>query len=548
VLTLASLFMPWQRAGCSDGGGDPFAPDTGSSAGLANLFLGNCQPPIDGWSSVGEVATLAAVLLVALAALTVARPQLESRLPLAQAAGAVAFFTIALVAHTRLDARRPTFADAGFHTAYGTYVGAAAALLALAAACVLRRDELALTPTGSAWVPIAGGLGLLTVLLVPWTEVVIATEGSEPDRIESLGVAAAAGVPAAVLALRFLVIRWRDADAARVEGLVLSAAMLLFVGGAVAVDTPVSDRPAAWVGLGIAVALLGLVLAERPWESIRLRPTWLAAGAGAALVLLGVSLFLPWQRACYEDESVLRDIGASGRCLTANGWRPEEAALGMVVALALVAVVLALALRAFSRTELAFGLALLVATLGFGLETGNSGGVELEVVYGAVVGFVAAAVLVGLALAPVRIHAVDWSGRRTAVPGVLLGAAYVALVVLPWWNVLPDGVWSTFSPGLARLSWMTLAAALLALRLAYSWATRLAPSGAPRSTEELVLLALALTSLVVLDALRRGLDDLTWNTALLGSLAVALTVLGLVERAGGFDRVHVPDLLRIDRV
>ena len=95
---------------------------------------------------------------------------------------------------------------------------------------------------------------------------------------------------------------------------------------------------------------------------------------------------------------------------------------------------------------------------------------------------------------------------------------------------------------------MTLAAALIGVRLACLWATRLSRPGAAPDTTELVALPLVLVSLAVLDVLRRGLDDLAWNTALLGGLAVAMAVLGYVEREGGFQRVHVPDVLRIDRV
>ena len=62
------------------------------------------------------------------------------------------------------------------------------------------------------------------------------------------------------------------------------------------------------------------------------------------------------------------------------------------------------------------------------------------------------------------------------------------------------------------------------------------------------MLPLALVSLAALDALRYGLGELTWNTALLGGLAVALSALGLVERVGGFDQVHVPEPLRLDRI
>jgi hypothetical protein len=292
-----------------------------------------------------------------------------------------------------------------------------------------------------------------------------------------------------------------------------------------------------------------LVLAERPRVGTAFRPSRLAVAMGAGIALLGASLFLPWQRACYPDADVLAERGTSGPCLTANGWTLGlEGSVGLLAALALAVVVPALALRALSRTELAVALALLVATLAVRLESGTQAGVRLEIAYGVVLGLAAAALLVGLALAPVRVPGLDSSTRATALPGAALGAAYVAVVVLPWWGVLPGDLWSTFASGPARLSWITVAAALVAIRLTGDWVTRLVRHGTGRDTDELVVLPLALVALAGLDALRYGLDDLTWNTAVLGSLATALTLLALVERAGGFARVQVPEVLRVDRI
>ena len=130
ALALVSLYLPWQSA--------PNGVD--GSFGL----LSTVGPQhVDGWSTVGNLLALAALLVIALAGLALVRPLLDKQLRLGQAALALAFLTAAVLAETRHDAQQhaPTL-EATFHTAYGTYVGLAAALVALGAAAVHRRDDL----------------------------------------------------------------------------------------------------------------------------------------------------------------------------------------------------------------------------------------------------------------------------------------------------------------------------------------------------------------------------------------------------------------------
>jgi hypothetical protein len=218
----------------------------------------------------------------------------------------------------------------------------------------------------------------------------------------------------------------------------------------------------------------------------------------------------------------------------------------MLAAVCLTAVVLAVVPLVPSRLELAVAVALLVATAGFRLETGTFSGIDFDIGYGALAGFVAAAAVVAVGLAAARTAEFTFTGEWTASVGAALGAVYVAAVVLPWWNLSSLDSWSTLENGLARLSWMTVAAALVAIRLTGRWIHR--ASGRPGDVDELVVLPLVLGALVALDVFRYGVGDMTWNTAVLGVLAAASTALALVERAGGFDHVHVPDQLRLDRL
>ena len=411
LLTLVSLYLPWQNASCADRAIDHFDPVPPVAPGPGpDLFISSCGSPIDGWSSVGEVAALSAVLLVALAALALIRPRLAERLPLGQAAAALAFFTAAVVAQTHLEGGEAS--DTSFHLAYGTVVGVAAGLVALAAAGVLRRDELSFMPPARRLAVARRGRGA-----APRAAAAVGADGHRgtADR----------GEPARVPRRRRRAGRARrDRDAA-LPGRPVPRATAhscpprrcsLFVIGTIAYSRALDERYGAWIGLVLAAAALVLTLVERPWRSFALRPSWLALGTACGLGLLAVSLSLPWQRGCYP-EGALAQVGLSGRCLSRNGWELDTS-VGLLLAVGLAGVVLALALRELSRTELAVGLALMIATAGFRLETGEYRGVQFEVAYGAIIGFAAAALLVGLALAGVRVHGLDWSRRATAVPAV----------------------------------------------------------------------------------------------------------------------------------
>lgn len=553
ALLLVSLNLPWQEAPCGGSTASYFSGDQGTTAGLRNLFADSCfYHRVDGWSSVGQVAALSALLLAFLAAAALARPKLRERLPLGQCALATAYFTSALVVQTRLDARQTGRGLAGghFHYAYGAYVGVAAGILALLGAAVLRRDELLFYPPRRAWAALGGAVALLAAFLLPWTTSRLFWSSTSSGagaavHLSSLGIADASGVIAAVAALRFVVVRWRDGAEAWLERSALSATALLFVAAAFTVSFTATRAYGAWSGLALAAAIVLLTLVDRPRSKSVVWPPWQTIGAGAALAVFVTSLFLPWQQACYPARREFAQLGVSGRCISSNGWTLETS-VAVLLALGLVVVALAPRLLSISSTELGVGFALLVATLGFRLETGLSDGVRFNLGYGSIIGLAAAALVVGLALARSRLPRINANRAVTALPAIVVSAAYVAVVVLPWWNVLPSQLWSVLVISLTRISWMTIAAALLGLRLACLWVARLEDDS--RSADELIVLPIGLAVLAVLDAVHFGIADITWNTGILEGLAVSLAVLGAIEGAGGFQKVRIPGILRIDRI
>jgi hypothetical protein len=347
-------------------------------------------------------------------------------------------------------------------------------------------------------------------------------------------------------ALGLLLASWNRAGTRTLEFVGLALGALLFAGAAFTVGFGGVRAYGAWIGLGLALLAALLALADRSLLN-RIEPVtaYLAATAiaGAALV---TSLFLPWQTACYGYDADLKSLGMAGRCVSSNGL----GLLGSTAAVLTIGLVVAIAMpgsgRQFVSTlELATGVCLLMATLGFRLETGTQYGVRLGFGYGSVVGLVAAAALVALVLARLRW---SWPGLKSAAPRLLplaLGGVYVAAVVVPWWGVLPDQVWSTFNPTLAMASWLTIASVLLGIRVVYLWARQ--SRGSSGRGPELVLLSSALVVLAVLDAVPLPTVRLTWNSGVLLGLSLPLTLLALIER-GGLRNVQVPELLRVDRI
>jgi hypothetical protein len=151
-----------------------------------------------------------------------------------------------------------------------------------------------------------------------------------------------------------------------------------------------------------------------------------------------------------------------------------------------------------SVVELAVGAGLLVATFGFELSAPSGSGFHFG--YGSVVGFSAAALL--LVLAVVRLRPPRFDRNRLFIRLVPITAclAYLVIVVLPWWDVLPRRLQAQSLARFSPPSWLTVAGALLAIHLLASWARRIA--NASGSADRLVLLPLALLVLAALDLIR----------------------------------------------
>jgi hypothetical protein len=551
ILVLVSLFMPWRDAPRANADLNLFSSGSDPSAGLQNRFAGS-YGHIDGWSSVGHLAALSALLLALATVGAVVWPSLGRRLPALPLGLVLVYFVFAVAAQTRLEsdqeARQMNPATGGsggihYHVAYGTYVGLAGAALALLGAGLAGHLAWSGRPPRRRLCAAALATGFLVVLLLPWQRVGLPSSVG----VSELGVADPSGAIAAMAALGLLLASWTRAGTRTLEFVGLALGALLFAGAAFTVGFGGVHAYGAWIGLALALLAALVTLADRSLLN-RIGPVTAhvaaAATAGAALV---TSLFLPWQTACYGHDADLKSLGVAGRCISSNGL----GLLGSTAAVLTIGLVVAIAVpgsgrRFVSTLELATGVCLLVGTLGFRLETGTQYGVRLGFGYGSVVGFVAAALLVALVLARLRW---SWPALESAVPRLLplaLGVVYVAAVVVPWWGVLPDQVWSIFRPRFAVASWLTIASVLLAIRLVYVWARH--SRGSSDRGPELVLLSSALVVLAVLDAVPLPTVRLTWNSGVLLGLSVPLTLLALIEERGGLRNVQVPELLRVDRI
>jgi hypothetical protein len=357
----------------------------------------------------------------------------------------------------------------------------------------------------------------------------------------SVGLVSPAAVVAATLALCLPGLWWRS-DTAPAERLGLAAVVCLFTGGAAVSLTFFDDHAyGVWPALGIALALVLIALVHGPRRLRVAQSSWRELAAGAAGALFLAALFLPWQRWCYSTSS---DFGPlAGRCISANGWETIVGAAAAVLALALVVALLEPRRLPLSVVELAVGFGLLVATLGFLLDEGGGGGVRVEHGYGSTIGFLFAAVLIALALVPVRVPKFDRQRALVRLAPIAACAAYLVIVVLPWWGVLPEDVQSSLV--FAPLSWLTIAGALLAIRLLRVWTLQIVgASGSP----ELVLLPLGLLALATVDLINQGEDVLTWGRGAVVGLCLLLALLGRIEQQRGLERFRIPDALRVDRI
>jgi hypothetical protein len=463
------------------------------------------------------------------------------------------YFVLGVAAQTRLEGHQRALSeglaaggsgDVQYHVSYGTYVGLAGAALALLGAVLGGPLVVSVRPPLRHLCAAALATGFLGALLLPWQQAGFASS----VRVTELGVADPPGAIAAVAALGLLLAAWAGAGERTLELVGLALVALLFAAAAFTVGFGVVHAYGAWIGLAFALLAALVVLADR---SLLRRTDSPSAYKGAAVIAgaaLVTSLFLPWQTACYGQTADLKSVGLAGRCVSSNGL----GLVGSTAALLTIVLVFLVAgpgsgERVVSRFELVTGVGVLVATLGFQLQTGSGSGVRLGIGYGSIVGFVAAAALGALVLAGARWR---WVGLRAVAPALLpivLGALYVTVVVLAWWwNVLPHASWLTFIARFAPVSWLKLASALLGIRLVYLWARQ--PRDVSDRGPELVLVSLALVVLGVLHAVPLPTVQLDWNGGLLLGVSGSLTLLALIEERGGFRELHVPDILRVDRI
>jgi hypothetical protein len=403
-----------------------------------------------------------------------------------------------------------------FHLAYGAYLGLiSAGVLLLAAALEWRTDVVREWPA-ALLAAVALTAGLLVALLLPW-------------RSTWLGVSEPAAVVTVLFALCVPVV-WARQRLGR-HRLGLAAVVALFTGAVFSSQTFLGDHVyGAWLGLAFGLALVLLAFVHRPplWDLSQLPLLVLALGT-VAIVLVS-SLFLPWQDTCF-----------GGQCLTSNGWDFESGS-----GAALLAVVLAVAAVArhegATLVELAVGVALLTATLGFELVDRPSLG--LTFAYGSTLGFVGAGLLVLLALARARPTARDLGTLAPRLVPIGACIAYLAILVVPWWRVLPEGAQRALvlPPG---LTWLTMAGALIGIHLLGSWLRR--PARPRASADSLVALPLGLVVVVALELIRYR-SGITWGGGALVGLGVFLTSIGLVANRLGIENFRMPEILRVDRL
>lgn len=503
---LASLYLPWEWNAVSG----PCIPRVPFSCAGRSFH---------GWGLGTEaVAALSATALVICVVLSLRRPRRWTRLPLARLALLTAYLALAGWALTLNGRSYDTAIGGHLRFAYGAYLGLAAVAVCLAAVAVLRRDELLQRPSVARATGISLGISVLLAFLLPWHRLSIANH-----TVDYLGISSSAAVFAA--AVICLGMSWWGTDG-RVQLLgaavvaVLTAAPVVAGLNITPVPFPVSLRYGAWVGLGISLALLAFSARHLRRLATRWRPPREVAVVFAPAALLLVAMFLPWQSSCWptDDPSVPRIY--AGVCSSGDGWSTFPGTIAGALVLGLL---LLLLLRRSGVPTLRFAgaIGLFLATVGFMIEAPYP---DVQIEYGAFVGFAAAGILLVAAARP------PWPSRRRLLVRLLpslVCVAVLAFVVVPWWDVLPGSrVYQLDSP-----TWFTVAIALLALDVAASWLRRIVDPAARQEPVAHAAVALVIASLY-------ASVDGGPHAGVVVSMCVVLVALGWIERRGPVSAVE----------
>jgi hypothetical protein len=458
----------------------------------------------------GQAAGVLALALAVAAGASLFRTQIASRTPLASCAVAILFLALMNAAQLRAGA---LFEDAslngfGRHLGSGAYLGGASALVALAAAAVVRRHELVPRPSATAFAALALSAGLLAAFFLPLARI------HAPHASQRGAFFTFEGVPTifAAVFVCFGLPFWTRPTAMRVR-LAAAGGAAVLTGAYLSSLGPAAWPYEAWLALGCSLGLVALaVLGTRvPRQAPR---HWIDAVTVAAAVLLIASLFLPWLKG-----------------LQGNGWSVVFSAMAGSLAVLLLALMLG---AGYFPVELALGAAIYVMAAGFELTQ------YAHLGYGTPSGFAGAAFL--LLGAARGLSSVSRDPRRLAtrlVPLLACGC-FLAIPIAALTNRLSpplelDSPW--------RVIWFEVAAVLVALRLLGRWL------GGSRDDSELLMLPLVLLALTVLDLVAIRGQGISWEGWASVVLCAALVALGWVERNGGLERLRVPEeIWRVDRL
>lgn len=528
---LASLYLPWQEASSHFG-------TSGGEVGVLGL-LSISGGSSDGWTTqAGVVASLAALLIAATAAVALLRPgAVGHHVPIFPFALVVLYLAIAaLVALHADEALLGGFQSSRgeqYHYGYGAYLGIAAGAVTVLAAAFLEWKALARRPAGVELVAVLLSAGLLTASLLPWAS----TPAGRTTTISFPGVSIPSVVVAAVGVCLLVGALLRSRNVAYV-----AAIIAVLVGAAV---HEVSPEPridyGAWLALALAVALfLATAFVRQPARpAIPSRSGALAAAAAAVYV---IALFLPWREFCAPGGGELG--GGLGRCYATTGWGAgESSAAAGTLALVVIIAVVVVAWSAVATAELTLAIAILTAVIGMSIENqgGPSPGWHTE--YGAYVGYAAGGILLVVGLVRLRLPRLE--GRRVIDRLIPVAASIACLctIALPVWSALPER-WNFQAEVLG--GWYAIAGVLLSLHLLRRWLEFV--GGSSGRAAELVLLPLGVLALTTLALVHERGNGMTWGGWILLGLCSVLMLFGWIEQRGGFDRLRVPEALRIDRL